>query len=365
MADRTPVRPEPRHARPGRRRVDPVLAVIVVTLLLFTAGVIRYLSRDAEPAATTGNGSPTITVVGDQILRGGQPWWFLGYNSFTWSSDCGDADERMSIQDVDAWLASMRHDGHGAVRLFFFPGWNIDRLDAALASARKYNVYLTITLDNGIEGCGRSAKDADWFKDPEQVAVYQQHMTMLLERYRGESMIAWFEYFNEPSWAGGELRRFYDEMGAVADSVDPGRLFSTGTIAPYALDGDANYLDLNESPGVDIASLHEYDADTVESHHGQDALANSAGKPVIVGEFGIYASTTGQGRTGDGDDCQADLTGRARLMAEKAEAYTSIEGYAGALAWAWQPGDPIDTCSSGNLAEDQHVQDILRDAVRS
>ncbi|MEP6561837.1 MAG: hypothetical protein ABJD68_12295, partial [Nakamurella sp.] len=68
---------------------------------------------------------PAITVRGDQILRGGEPWWFAGYNSFTWSGNCGRSAELMSEDQVDAWFASMRHDGHGAVRLMFFQGWDL------------------------------------------------------------------------------------------------------------------------------------------------------------------------------------------------------------------------------------------------
>ena len=93
---------------------------------------------------------------------------------------------------------------------------------------------------------------------------------MLLERYRGETAIAWFEYFNEPNHADGALRQFYDEMGQLADSIDPTGCSPPGTIATYSLDGDENFRALHESPGVDIASLHEYDADEVESHWGPE-----------------------------------------------------------------------------------------------
>ncbi|MDN5749184.1 MAG: hypothetical protein L0H64_11805, partial [Pseudonocardia sp.] len=185
--------------------------------------------------------TPAITVEGDRILRDGQPWWFLGYNSFVWSGDCGNDDEKMTAEDVDTWFEGMRHDGHGAVRLFFYDGWNIDRLDAAVESAKKHNIYLTITLDDAIGGCGENDKDAAWFADQSERDTFADHMTMLLERYRGETAFAWFEYFNEPSYEDGALREFYDEMGALADTVDPDRLFSSGTVAPYWLDGEDNF----------------------------------------------------------------------------------------------------------------------------
>ncbi|MFB9387409.1 hypothetical protein ACFFTK_30075 [Pseudonocardia petroleophila] len=303
------------------------------------------------PPAAPGDMRP-ITVQGDRIMRDGVPWWFLGYNSFVWSGDCGDGDEEMTAQDVDAWFAGMRHDGHGAVRLFFYDGWDIARLDAAVASATAHDVYLTITLDDAIGGCGENDKDAGWFADPEERAGYQRHMTTLLERYRGENAIAWFEFFNEPAYEGGALRRFFDDMGAVADRIDPDRLFSSGTVAPYWLDGEDNFRDVHESPGVDIASMHEYDMDEVESNHGPGVRAGAAGKPVIVGEFGIDA----------GPGC-AGFESRAARFADKAAAYTATDvGYVGAFGWAWQPGG--SGCDLGNLDADPATQDVLRSYAR-
>ncbi|MDN5747702.1 MAG: cellulase family glycosylhydrolase [Pseudonocardia sp.] len=340
---------------PGRRR-RIVIGVALVLLLVVTAVVVGRERGvpGGGPAADDLGTDVSITVEGDQILRNGQPWWLLGYNSFVWSGNCGDEDERMSAQDVDEWFSSMRHDGHGSARLFFFEGWDIERLDAAVESAKRNDIYLTITLDDAIGGCGETVKDDEWFSDQGERDAFQAHMTMLLERYRGETTIAWFEYFNEPDFADGELREFYDEMGAVADEIDPDRLFSSGTIAPYAVGEDADFRSLHESPGVDIASLHEYDENEVESNHGPDARANSAGKPVIVGEFGLFA-------TESGEDCERDFAERAEQTAAKAEAYTTIEGYAGALMWAWQPGpNNASQCEYGNLDVDEATQDVLR-----
>ncbi|GAA3242856.1 hypothetical protein GCM10017691_47260 [Pseudonocardia petroleophila] len=301
------------------------------------------------PRSAPGGAMPAITVEGDRIVRDGEPWWFLGYNSFVWSGDCGNDDEKMSAQDVDEWFAGMRHDGHGAVRLFFYDGWNLDRLDAAVAAAREHQVYLALTLDDAIGGCGENDKDESWFADGGERSTFRAHMEMLLERYRGETAFAWFEFFNEPSYEGGALREFYDEMGAAADAVDPDRLFSSGTVAPYWLDGEDNFRDVHESPGVDIASLHEYDENEVESNHGPGVRANSGGKPVIVGEYGITA----------GSGCDVDYAGRAALITEKAQVYTDTSaGYAGALAWAWQPG--TGGCDISNLDQDEPSQEALR-----
>ena len=347
--------------RRGRGRIVAIAAAalvlvvaVVVTLVVTTGGEAARVPGAPPPPPADGRGSDVpITVDGNRILRGGEPWWFVGYNSFVWSGNCGDPDERMTAEQVDAWFASMRHDGHGAVRLFFFAGWDTARLDAAVESAKAHDIYLTITLDDAIAGCGETEKDEDWFADQAERDAFRGHMVALLERYRGENTIAWFEYLNEPDVDVEGLRAFYDEMGAVADSVDPDRLFASGTIAPY--ESPVSFADVHASPGVDIASLHEYDENEVESNHGPDVRAGANGKPVIVGEFGLYASP-------EGDACERSFAERADQVAAKVQAYTTIEGYAGAFAWAWQPGGD-DPCEYGNLDADGASQDVLRTHV--
>jgi hypothetical protein len=311
------------------------------------------------PPAVDGLGSDApITVAGDRVLRNGEPWWFAGYNSFVWAGECGDDDERMTAEQVDEWFASMRRDGHGAVRLFFFDGWDVERLDAAVAAAEENDLYLMITLDDALANCGQEEVDEEWFADQGVRDAYRDHMVALLERYRGVNTIAWFEYFNEPDVDLEALRPFVDEMGAIAESVDPDRLFATGTIAPYD-GGPVSFRTLNESPQVDIASLHEYDETEIESNHGPDVRAESAGKPVIVGEFGLFASPDGTGTNSEGEDCTYSFTERADRVAAKLEVYTTVPGYVGALAWAWQPGGE-DPCEYGNLDADEATQDVLR-----
>lgn len=343
--------------RGSRRRVVAAVAVgalLILAIVVVAVVVPRSQTEMPTTASDDGRGSDVpVTVDGNRILRDGQPWWFLGYNSFVWSADCGNEEEMMSAADVETWFASMRHDGHGAVRLFFYDGWDIERLDAAVESAGRHGIYLMITLDDAVAGCGENDKEAGWFEDQSERDTFRAHMATLLERYRGESSIAWFEFFNEPDPSVAGLREFYDEMGTVADGIDPDRLFGSGAIAPY--DEPDAYRLLHESPAVDIASLHEYDERQVESSHGPDARAESAGKPVIVGEFGINASRTGS-------DCDADFAARAQQFAEKAQAYTTVDGYAGATAWAWQPGN-ADDCQYGNLDADLASQEVLRTFV--
>jgi hypothetical protein len=251
----------------------------------------------------------------------------------------------------------MRHDGHGIARLFFFQGWDLGRLDAAVASAARNNVYLAITLADGNADCGEVAKTTAWFEDASARASYIAHMSMLLTRYKGNHAIAWFEYFNEPTYADGRLRSFYDDMGDVARRIDPTRLFSSGTIAPYSLGGSANFLDVSRSAGVSITSLHEYDFEESESHQGPPTRANSAGKPTIVGEFGVIDPTMSAG------DCRAVTDRLVQRVRRKVESYLNTPDYAAVMAWAWQPDSAPAGCPQAAINTDETVQDIFRVAA--
>ncbi len=371
----SPAQPEKRTV--ARRSVVSKYLVVVLALVV-TAGVvwvgIARSNRGRPATAPTSSVPPStavstdvfvppanpmraITVSGNEILRNGKRWWLVGYNSFSWSGNCGTPAELMTAEQVDEWFASMRHDGHGAVRLMFFRNWNLSRLDAALKAAQRNNIYVTVTLGNGNPDCGEDNKDEAWFANDDDRASYAAHLTMLVSRYRGYGTIAWFEYFNEPQYAGGALRTFYDQMGSLAKKLDPTRLFSSGTLAPYALGGNSNYLKINESPGVDIASLHEYDYSEAETHLGPAARSNSAGKPVIVGEFGVV--DPGEDR----DGCLADVAKRAARVQRKVTAYASIPGYAGAFAWSWQPGSTIGVCAAPGVDRDADIQSVLRSAA--
>jgi hypothetical protein len=153
---------------------------------------------------------------------------------------------------------------------------------------------------------------------------------------KGNGTIAWFELQNEPhvqdedgsctesssataEGAGEVLRRFVDVTGAAVKAVDPCRLISLATIGtrgdcgskdgPYTychqLDSSctSDWQYVNESPAIDLVNLHDYSyhypADPTQraqfyvgwtdDNHVRLAEANHIGKPLYVGEIGMYA----------------------------------------------------------------------------
>src|SRR3954467_3525297 len=99
MAEREPAHQRGGEARTARYWTRAGLGIVAAITILAAVGVLivqQAGDRGSGPgqAPYVPNGPmPAITVAGDQILRGGQPWWFLGFNSFTWSDNCNDPSE--------------------------------------------------------------------------------------------------------------------------------------------------------------------------------------------------------------------------------------------------------------------------------
>jgi hypothetical protein len=289
---------------------------------------------------------PAITVEGDQILRGGRPWWLLGYNSFVWSGDCGHDDEKMSPQQVEDWFAGMRHDGHGAVRLFFYDGWDLDRLDHARADRPREQHLPHHHPRRRHRRLRENDKTAEWFADQSERDVYRTTWRCSCSATRASTTFAWFEFFNEPDYEDGALREFFDEMGAAADRIDPDRLFSSGTVAPYWVDGEDNFADIHEITRRRHRQPPRVRRDEIESNHGPRVRAT--------------ARQTRHRRRVRHQGCEDDFDSRAERFAKQGRGlHRHGIGYVGAFAW---PGSRRGGgCELGNLDVDEATQEVLRE----
>jgi hypothetical protein len=91
------------------------------------------------------------------------------------------------------------------------------------------------------------------------------------------------------------LRNFFDVVGGEIHKIDPNHLVESGTHGPWAYEGADGYAFIHASAGIDVASFRDYDTTHTEPPNlapSQDALAKM-GKPLILGEAGMYASING------------------------------------------------------------------------
>lgn len=285
--------------------------------------------------------------VGNQLqyATGGEAW-LVGYNSFTMGGGCGSAAELAAASQANskAFIDTMRHDGHGVLRLFYWSGYSA-QVKANLAELVNYaaskNVYVVLTLSDGQKGCGNAGPttlDANSYAHVKEAAT----------RFKGNPGVAFFEVANEPTssdWSAGFLNRVRGTYDTIK-GIDSTRLVGSGTQASYFLGGTDRQAQVNAI--VDVTSMHDYEGGCDASRTKQE-LSLSQGKPMVMGEFGTLDSGSFNSRNG--------------IFACKLATWAGYDGFAGAFGWAWQPGNGGSASEYGNLDADSKTQNVLRTAT--
>jgi endo-1,4-beta-mannosidase len=196
-----------------------------------------------------------------------------------------------------------------------------------------------LTDDLGSCGDPEGPKPDAWYAGGYKTR-YLPWLNTVVPHFKDSPTIGMWELVNEPGGPTSSIRGFYDDAGGLIHQLDPNHLVESGAHAPWAYGGDAGWGYIHQSPGIDVASLHEYDMNAGASPHlaGAVAEADAIGKPVILGEVGIFASATGDPtQFQNGHPCLSfaarDLMFKAKL---DATFLTSIDGVD---VWNWMPHD--------------------------
>jgi mannan endo-1,4-beta-mannosidase len=191
-------------------------------------------------------------------------------------------------------------------------------LDLVLARAAAHGVRLVLPLGNHWDAYGGARQYVAWaglpspqegdprfYSDRRVVDLYRAHVTALLSRvstadgirYGDHPAVLAWELLNEPRAAPGgadALHAWVRELGALVRSLSPGHLVGTGEEGL-----DLDLLARNAAaPEIDYASAHLYvwggSATALAAAAGGAAFldarlraARAAGKPLVVGEFGL------------------------------------------------------------------------------
>lgn len=337
------------------------------------------------PAAATGTG--LVGRAGRQLKLGGAPYVFAGLNAYELATlnganaGCGpptsDADlaaffgtlPANSVVRMWAWQGSMATDPNTHQR-------NWTALDRVVAAARTHQQKLILALSGQSGGCDDGHwKDRSWynggyrqvFNDDGRglaIASYWSWVDEIVTRYAGDPTIAMWEPVSEPeasdcpagltgaaceghqvcpseAAAADALRSFFDTVGGEIHRLDPAHLVESGALGSGQCGMVwTDYQTVHASAGIDVASVHDYGADTValpgDQWNGeQERLTQAAAldKPIIVGEMGIRASDTASG-------CTSTAT-RASELQHKIDAARSA-GFSGTAVWDWLPSTAPD-----------------------
>jgi mannan endo-1,4-beta-mannosidase len=288
-------------------------------------------------------------------------------------SACGNADVDLDLMFsllpdrslVRVWFTQRMATDIGSITRDWSP------LDAVVAAAERSakRPILVVTLATSDGACdGGEWRDRGWFdggfltqSERAQPETYMAWVDSAVTRYESHDVIGAWEPINEPNpascldgyhgsgcfghstcaaGAAQSLRAFFNTVGGRIHRLDRNALVSTGGAGWCGWSTPDEAAVVESSPVVDIVSIHDYYATgTVVPDAVTAAVrrARTLGKPVLVGELGISATSN-------------EIASRASTLVARAAATTRTGvdavvlwtfGYGGTCGFCLLPTDPI------------------------
>ncbi|MET7402568.1 hypothetical protein ABZS66_54720 [Dactylosporangium sp. NPDC005572] len=338
----------------GLHRRTGVRVALALLALAVTAGAAVLVARLGGPDGF-------LTRDRDLLMLDGREYRYAG-QTVPGLVPCGPGARGPEPGDLDRFFAGL--PPRSMVRTWATADMRLPDVERVVAAAARHDQLLTLVLGASSGTCpaADAAAAADgpelteaWYRGG-YTESYLPWLRTVAERFRDEPAVAVWELLSAPGTQAGaaDLRRFYDAAGAVLHRAAPHQLVASGARAPWVYGGATDWRLLHDSPGVDVATLTDFDMNAGPSPHLADALAQAraAGKPLVLADVGILASR-------DGDPTAAFDTGRPedtrcvswpqRVRALRAKLDASFTaGIAGAAVRGWRPGTPVAGCTVGN-----------------
>lgn len=273
--------------------------------------------------------------VGSQVYLNAKPYRTIGINSFAMMR-CTKKND-MTDDELDYFFSKLPKSS--LVR-FFIQAGQLNYIRRIVDVARKHSQKLVVVLTDGLGGCGDTAKTEEWFTKTYKVS-YLQFVSFIVAIYKENTTIAIWEIINEPATKNIEvLRYFLNDVSTRIRLIDKNHLISSGALAPYTYGGVNGYIYIHDLKNIDIISFHEYDQDSVESPHFKGVLevSKKLNKPIMIGEFGIAASYTGDAKykTTNGGGCYS-FEERAKVVKRKIDNYLKYDNVFAIMYWSYFP----------------------------
>ncbi|WP_432832791.1 hypothetical protein [Dactylosporangium sp. CA-092794] len=351
-----------------RRRAGVRVSVALVALAV-TAGAATLVAN----LAPTHEGF--LTRRGDRLVLDGHNYRFAG-QTVPGLVRCGHQGQGPDDAQLDTFFGGL--PARSMVRTWATQTMRLADVERVVAAAKRHGQLLTLVLasggadcpqpDNDVAPSGQQRPDA-WYRGG-YTESFLPWLRTVAARFRDEPAVGLWELISAPGSTASatELRKFYDVAGGELHRADPNHLVASGTQAPSVYGGAAEWRQLEESPGVDVATMLDYDMNAGPSPHLADALAQAEAvdKPLVLADVGVFASRDGDpglafdpGRTAD-TQCVTWAQRVSKLRSKLDASFT--DGIAGADVRGWRPGQPAGGCSVGNTGSTEDpLLPFLRD----
>jgi Malectin domain len=244
---------------------------------------------------TTQAGMARVQKSGASLLLNGKAFKFVGFDT-AWQFGCGQsAGWTFTDAQYVAFLKRLRPT-YSAIRMLHCNrSMDFTRFDWLLSQAKAQGVRIIPVFTDYLGGCGdpdgEDAAHKTWLQSGAYNGAFKTFVTNFVTRYKGDPGILFFELINEVTEDPGlaAVKTFYDTIGGLIHSIDPGALVSTGMHGVWAW-GAADYRAVNASAGIDVTGDHDYNLTDGSGHMVSPILnsysANSTDKPFYIGESG-------------------------------------------------------------------------------
>jgi mannan endo-1,4-beta-mannosidase len=285
-----------------------------------------------------------VTRRGPELLLGGRPFRFVGFNAYDlpFKADAAEVDatlraaSRLGLRVVRTWAFN---SNPGSAYAFYKPDGSPNeeqflRVDVILESARRHGLKVILVFENYWPDYGGIATTAarfgvaklEFFSDPRCRAAYRGHVANLVTRVNAISgrpylddptLFAW-ELMNEPridaredptpdgrlgDATGARLGAWLADTSRHVKSLDPRHLVGPGAEG-HGFRGwgattegwGADPLGVMDHPDLDFFTFHPYLNESWARHSAAEARrlvsefvadGHARGKPVLMEEWGI------------------------------------------------------------------------------
>lgn len=292
---------------------------------------------------------------GTTLTLGGQPYTFAGINIYMAASG-GKCGGTINLPQVLSLLPNGIVFRLWAFQNFFVNSGAFDttQFDNALSAAAAHNDKIIPVLYNQYNYCEAQTKTLSWYRTGYLTTVnsgelysYEWYAAKMAHKYANNPTIAMWQLVNEGEAVNADgtctesaaltaLRYLAAAVGDVVHWYDPNHLVSLGTVAGYSGAGyqwggaqNNDYQTLKGTIGINVCDYHDYGYPTYPLGNPNAPNLTSAlqmchavGKPLMVGEAGIYATDPTQ------------LPARASEFQAKFSAQLQA-GSVGDLIWCW------------------------------